>query len=137
MVVVVERREGGEGGKGATRVVGERGGEGRVVVGRGEGRVVVGRGAGGGGAVRREGEGRPGAGDVVVIREWDFWGGEDKGKREEVWCGVYVEKEGGEGEVWVGTSEGWVWRKKEGEKGEGMFVGMGVKTMVIVGSQVS
>ena len=53
------------------------------------------------------------------------------GGREEVWCGVYF---GLRGEVWVGTSEGWVWRK--GEKMEKRKVEGGVRVMAVVGSQV-
>ena len=52
-------------------------------------------------------------------------------ERGEVWCGVYF---GLRKEVWVGTAEGWVWRK--GEKLEKRKVGGGVSAMAVVGNQV-
>ena len=51
--------------------------------------------------------------------------------REDVWCGVYF---GLRKEVWLGTSEGWVWRK--GNKLEKKKVEGGVRVMAVVGSQV-
>ena len=52
-------------------------------------------------------------------------------EREDVWCGVYF---GLRKEVWLGTSEGWVWRK--GNKLEKKRVEGGVRVMAVVGSQV-
>ena len=52
-------------------------------------------------------------------------------QREDVWCGVYF---GLRKEVWLGTSEGWVWRK--GNKLEKKKVEGGVRVMAVVGSQV-
>ena len=86
---------------------------------------------------------KEGEGKVVMSEKWDFLdegGGWDlfeeneASEREEVWCGVcfYV---GMTKEVWVGTSEGGVWKKK-GEKLEKKNVGAGVRTLAIVGNQV-
>ena len=58
-------------------------------------------------------------------------GGGGERQREDVWCGVYF---GLRKEVWLGTSEGWVWRK--GNKLEKKRVEGGVRVMAVVGSQV-
>ena len=58
--------------------------------------------------------------------------GEKGGKRrEDIWSGVYF---GLRKEVWVGTSEGWVWRK--GDKLEKRKIDGGVRAMAVVGNQV-
>ena len=57
--------------------------------------------------------------------------GREQRQREDVWCGVYF---GLRKEVWLGTSEGWVWRK--GNKVEKKKVEGGVRVMAVVGSQV-
>ena len=79
-------------------------------------------------------EEKEGEGKVTMGRTEDMFEGKG-GEREEVWCGVYFRLRR---EVWVGTSEGWVWRK--GEKLEKKKIceriGVGVRAMVIVGTQV-
>ena len=72
-------------------------------------------------------------GRLELKRVWNIFrekiGGERQ--REDVWCGVYF---GLRKEVWLGTSEGWVWRK--GNKLEKKRVEGGVRVMAVVGSQV-
>ena len=77
-----------------------------------------------------------GEGRVETGRTWDiFEGGEEREGKEEVWCGVYFKLRN---EVWVGTSDGWVWRKgiQLEKKKIPVEVGVGIRAMAIVGSQV-
>ena len=77
-----------------------------------------------------------GEGRVETGRTWDiFEGGEERKGKEDVWCGVYFKLRK---EVWVGTSEGWVWRKgaKMEKKKVPVEVGVGIRAMAVVGTQV-
>ena len=77
-------------------------------------------------------EDEKGEGAVAFQRKLDFFD-ETEEKEGEVWCGVYF---GLREEVWVGTSEGWIWRKGATMLEKRKVVG-GVTAMAVVGSQVS
>ena len=79
-------------------------------------------------------EGGKDEGTLEMGREWELLG-EEGGEREEVWCGVYCAFTR---DVWVGTSEGNVWRK---ELATGLIErkeigGGGVRTLATVENQV-
>ena len=80
-------------------------------------------------------EGGKEEGTLEMGREWKLFG-EEGGEREEVCCGVYCDFTK---EAWLGTSEGYVWRKGKSKSGlmERKEVGGGgVTAMAIVGNQV-
>ena len=77
-----------------------------------------------------------GEGIVELGRTWDiFEGGEERKGKEQVLCGVYFTLRK---EVWVGTADGWVWRKgtKLEKKKIPAEMGVGIRAMAVVGSQV-